>query len=92
MKEKKAFVINLAIIIILTTILMACGQDVNQIQNPPASYVEYISLGALPSNVVNNAYRFVDKEAGIVCWIVIGTGKAGISCLPMDQTNLQEGD
>ena len=32
--------------------------------------------------------RFIDEEAGVVCWIYTGYNKGGISCLPIKDTAL----
>lgn len=34
-------------------------------------------------------YRFIDRQAGAVCWTRDGSG-GGISCLPLDQTYIEE--
>jgi hypothetical protein len=36
-------------------------------------------------NMDNGVWRYVDKEAGVVCW---GRYSYGISCLPLSQTKL----
>ena len=35
-----------------------------------------------------NSARFIDREAGVVCYVHGGTG--GISCLPLNETWLDE--
>lgn len=37
----------------------------------------------------NTAQRFVDEEAGVVCWTYIFSAGAGMSCLPINQTRLE---
>jgi hypothetical protein len=32
--------------------------------------------------------RFTDDEAGVVCWAYDAAEKAGLSCLPINETNL----
>jgi hypothetical protein len=34
----------------------------------------------------NGVFRFIDKEAGVVCWTVY---QNGISCLPIGETKLR---
>lgn len=34
-------------------------------------------------------YRFIDRQAGAVCWTRGGSG-GGISCLPLNQTYIEE--
>jgi hypothetical protein len=38
--------------------------------------------------VDRNFERYIDREAGVVCWKVSITDSGGISCLPIDKTNL----
>lgn len=42
----------------------------------------------LPYDV--DIYRYVDGEAGVVCWVFFGIYKGGISCLPISETLLGE--
>jgi hypothetical protein len=44
-----------------------------------------------PSGLVFGVDRFVDREAGVVCWTVGVKGRVqnAISCLPLDQTELE---
>ena len=35
--------------------------------------------------------RWVDEEAGVVCWVYSGFYKGGISCLPLSDTRLDVG-
>lgn len=43
------------------------------------------------TNVTTRVERFIDKEAGAVCWVYRPAWEAGgISCLPLDQTNLSQ--
>ena len=39
-------------------------------------------------DLTGSIQRFYDHEAGVVCWIYNSYNRSGISCLPMDQTNL----
>lgn len=39
----------------------------------------------LPSTVT----RFVDEEAGVVCWMQTRVYSGGIGCLPLSETNLR---
>lgn len=38
--------------------------------------------------IQDNVYRFIDKEADVVCWVYAQGYKGGISCLPLSETNL----
>ena len=33
--------------------------------------------------------RFIDRDAGVVCWVYRGYKKGGIHCLPLEQTRLR---
>lgn len=49
--------------------------------------------GGAPRGVGVPGYidRFIDSEAGVVCWMFTlggGVGQGGMSCLPLDQTQL----
>jgi hypothetical protein len=44
----------------------------------------------------NQVYRYIDAEAGVVCWVTHESGLgmeygpfSGISCLPLDETKLE---
>ena len=39
---------------------------------------------------LSGVYRFVDREAEVICWIFISSYKGGISCLPLDETGLDQ--
>lgn len=45
-----------------------------------------------PSGYKNGVYRFIDNEAGVVCWIYLNSvdnaDRGGISCLPINYTRL----
>lgn len=32
--------------------------------------------------------RHIDQEAGVACWVYIGVYQGGITCLPLEQTQL----
>jgi len=36
--------------------------------------------------------RFIDREAGVVCYKFTGFEKGGLSCVPIEQTNFAEED
>jgi hypothetical protein len=56
--------------------LVGCGGA------PPAAN---ISPGVSVADFVE---RYIDEEAGVVCWVVRGTDGGGIDCLPLDDTRL----
>ena len=59
----------------------------------PAVYVapDSIPLTELPvgnASFNNSVFRFIDKEAGVICWIYSDGYRGGISCLPLSDTFL----
>ena len=44
-----------------------------------------------PDIIKSNVTRFIDEEAGVVCWEYDGYRSGGISCLPIDETKLGQG-
>lgn len=53
-------------------------------------------VGTIESNegtkeyVYTSVQRFIDKEAGVVCYLYSSIQKGGISCLPLSDTLLGE--
>lgn len=48
-----------------------------------------VSLGQVGGGgIVVDILRFVDEEAGVVCWIAKALSKAGLSCVPLGDTLL----
>jgi hypothetical protein len=45
---------------------------------------------AKPSGTRITVYRIVDEEAGVACWVFVGYHKGGISCLPLNETRLDQ--
>lgn len=39
----------------------------------------------------NGVTRYLDTEAGVVCWVFEGYQEGGISCLPVSSTRLEVG-
>ena len=37
----------------------------------------------------DNIHRWHDREAGVVCWVFYAYRVSGISCLPIEDTNLK---
>ena len=44
------------------------------------------------SSIGYGVFRFIDHEAGVVCWVYKGSEKGGISCLPLGETRLDVGE
>ena len=53
-----------------------------------------IDTGSGSVHITNDIERFIDREAGVVCWVFEDTvyegGAGGLSCLPLDVTKLKE--
>lgn len=56
----------------------------------PAS--EDINAGWVQLGGSNSVRRYIDREAGVVCYIADGFESIGIDCLPCSQTNLDCGE
>lgn len=53
------------------------------VSNTPANITK------LPgASVITSVYRYVDEEAGVVCWFFNGLEKGGVGCLPISDTKL----
>jgi hypothetical protein len=80
----------LLIMILMATILVACTPE----YTPPENAIihrrvtDSFNIKLLMKGGMLAISRFVDEEAGAVCWLYEGYEKGGISCLPLDQTNL----
>lgn len=74
------------IVLFLCLLLIACGGAVEDVPFPDIKKVT-------PLQGITYAYgvnRFVDNEAGVVCWIYSGGNQGGISCLPINETLLSQ--
>jgi hypothetical protein len=52
--------------------------------------IEITHLGNVELYYSADIGRFEDKDAGVVCWVIAEYSGGGISCLPLDQTNLSK--
>lgn len=59
--------------------------------DPLPAYSGDLSWETLDYTYANMVYRFIDAEAGVVCYYVDGGYDGGLSCLPCSQTNLDCG-
>ena len=66
---------KIARVLLLVLVLAACEPSG---EKPKQAEVGYIG---------NSVYRYVDKEAGVVCWRIC-SGGCGIDCLPINETEL----
>lgn len=82
--KKKLF---LATIIVLL-VLVACSSLEPATQSVPENEsAQWTKLGGVP--LANGLYRYVDSEAGVVCWLAERPKGAGLSCLPIEETSLR---
>jgi hypothetical protein len=63
-------------------LLAGCGND-SVVAGTPAT-VSKVNTGGL-----STVSRYVDAEAGVVCWLLKTGYAGGISCLPIDETRLE---
>ena len=67
----------IVIVLVLLSILVGC--ETTQIE--PKTITQYETW-------LGDVSRFVDKEAGVVCWLSAVYGGYAISCLPIKDTML----
>lgn len=72
---------QIALVIVMALLMVACAA--------PESYtvVKPDAMGSkkLAVEGIGGVHRFVDSEAGVVCWIYPGYG---LACLPISETRL----
>jgi len=73
---------RIALVLVLVALLVGCETD-PEWKNPDNQ--ERLSS-------VGTVYRYIDAEAGVVCWIVDGGYNGGMSCLPIGETDLRIGE
>ena len=39
----------------------------------------------------NSVERYIDKEAGVVCWVYTAPYRGGLDCMPLNETLLGNG-
>jgi hypothetical protein len=77
---------RILLVVLLGWLLVGCApSEAPSDSSPNVHYVTNYNLGGF------NVTRFVDAEAGVVCWVFSPGqgGGGGISCLPIDQTKLE---
>lgn len=76
-KTTRDVVRNLVLLAAVLVVMMKCAPV----------YEDQIETSQI--NPYTNIERYVDEEAGVVCWLYAGY-QGGLSCLPIDQTDLKE--
>lgn len=85
--------INMKIPAVLTALLLLGAFSLYACQ--PAGYVSPNPIFTSdPVSEVSSSYsgtieRYIDREAGVVCYIIIGSEKGGIDCMPIGDTKLR---
>ena len=69
---------KLLVLVVCVALMVGCGTPVNE---------ERVVIGDGWDDVI----RFIDEEAGVVCWLYRADRSAGLSCLPLSQTKLDIG-
>jgi hypothetical protein len=81
MKNKK----RLIIMLLLSVLLGGCVAPNSSYIDTNTNHENFVQIQEYTGNSV---WRFIDKEAGTVCWIYANYNKGGISCLPIKDTYL----
>ena len=85
---------RLYFVLCITLLLVACGPAVPSEEQMKAhadglAIVHFGDVGVYNGNV-GAVYRVIDRDAKVVCWIFAAYKKGGISCLPLEQTDLPQ--
>jgi len=76
----------LLLLVVVTILLIGCAPVASMPTDDSVSAQEIpAGNGGLGGN---NVFRYIDEEAGVVCWIYSDGYRGGISCLPLVETNL----
>ena len=70
---------KLLVIILLGILLVSC-----------AVTPEQSNISGADLNWDYGVTRYIDSEAGVVCWIFTGYQKAGMDCMPLSDTTLSK--
>lgn len=74
MNKKKVLLFVLVALLVGLTGCISEGMNGNEYQNEPKT-------------VHDNVIRFVDEEAGVVCYLYRGPQQGGLSCIPFSEVN-----
>lgn len=81
-------------IVLLAVILAACAPAIESGSDTQThARAEELTKGeqvTIYSDGRQILYRVIDSRASVVCWIVTEYYPTGISCLPLDQTDLSQ--
>lgn len=75
----------LVFMFLVAFLLSGCGGVSFQRVEREQGIVAVVDSSDMPYGVS----RFIDEEAGVVCWTVKSYHERGISCLPISETNLK---
>ena len=73
-------------LILIVAILSSCA-DLEEGSVPSSDLEVVYSLGTTLDGII--VVRFIDEEAGVVCYLFKGYKTGGLSCLPLSQTALE---
>jgi hypothetical protein len=77
----------LIVLLVITVMLVSCAPD-PRTQNTQINKDDtanfYLAMGDGGVNVT----RYIDEEADVVCWVMTGYNRGGVSCLPLHETSL----
>ena len=81
----KKYSIFMSIVLLFVFLLGGC-QSVSEVIEP---VVDDPNIKTVEISALTYISRYVDGEAGIVCYVFIGYEKGGIDFLPIDETSLR---
>ena len=73
-------------LVLIVAILPSCT-DLEEGSVPSSDLEVVYTLGTTLDGII--VVRFIDEEAGAVCWLFKGYKTGGLSCLPLSQTALE---
>jgi hypothetical protein len=77
-------------VLVLAIVLVACEggpvDPADSLGQPKES--EEVEYNLMVNSMSISIWRFIDKQAGVVCWAYSGIEKGGIDCMPLLDTEL----
>lgn len=80
-------------LLLIALLLVACTGNNNvetKVVETPTS--TRLRIEDIATEVAPDVYRFIDEEAGVVCYVYEFVKRGGISCLSVEQTKLEVED